>query len=465
MALLKGRANYVCLYRLDLAAGAPELDTEQEAELNYVVEWSRQTTTGDIGHATALGDDARIWPHVTSTVDNCLGHVCDYFEDCFVVKARREAVKADIVVVNHHLLFADMALREEGFAELLPSAEAIVMDEAHHIPDVASTFFAASISTNQLRELCRDTLAAVTREAPDMPAVRELAEQLYVATDAMMRQLQRCGARGDWPPTIASDDLNAGLLTVDSRLTALRDGLELASDRGTGVENCYNRALRFSGRVKLFLDEDCETDEHWIRWFDTSTRGATLRATPMSVAEPFQQLMAGSAASWVFTSATLSVNGDFSHFKRALGIATAHEACWPSPFNYSGQGYLLLPRIAVEPRDPAYLDRVVDTAVEMIEAARGRTFILFTSYQALSYCARQLTDRLDYPLLVQGQAAPCSVTSPLRNDRRCRAARHGDVLARRRCTWSRVELRHYRQVTLRAARRSRDPSAHLGAAR
>lgn len=363
LALLKGRANYLCRHRLDLAVGNPDLNRTEQDQLTHLADWARHSESGDIAGAGALPDDARIWPQVTSTVDNCLGQACDFFDDCFVVKARRDAANADVVVVNHHLLFADMALREEGFAELLPTAEVIVLDEAHQVPDVASKFFGASLSSHQINDLCRDTVAAGAKEAPDQPQLGDAAVNLEHATDRLIVTLRRFGNRGEWAHVAATDAGHEALDDVYTALAGLRDVLEIASERGPGAENCYNRSLRFLARLDLFRGEEEDVDYQWIRWFETTTRGATLHATPVTVAEPFQSMTGAYATAWVFTSATLSVNGDFSHFKRELGMSDPVEACWDSPFEYAEQGYLLLPQLTLEPRDPAYVEAVVDIAV------------------------------------------------------------------------------------------------------
>lgn len=404
VALLKGRANYLCLHRLELAHGSRDLGAREQNHLAYLSDWARDTTRGDIATAVDLPDDASIWPSVTSTVDNCLGAACDFFDDCFVVKARRDAVNADVVVVNHHLLFADMALREEGFAELLPSAEAVVLDEAHQIPDVASKFFGSSLSSHQLRDLCRDAVAACDEEASDMPSLRDAAGILEVVVTTLVQSLRRCGQRGDWTQLATMENVREDFEEVVSALHALRDELEIASERGPNSENCYNRSLRFGARLDLFLGAEEDVDFQWIRWFETTTRGATLHATPVSIADPFQAMTAAYSAAWIFTSATLSVSGDFSHFTRELGINDATEGCWDSPFNYAEQAFMYLPQIQQEPRDPNYVHAIVELALPLINATRGRTFMLFTSYKALDACADLLRGTTPYPMLVQGEA-------------------------------------------------------------
>ena len=404
IALLKGRANYLCLHRLSQAHGAPDIAPVDQDDLAYLAQWAQQTERGDIATAAGLPDDARIWPSVTSTVDNCLGQSCDHFDDCFVVKARRDAASADIVVVNHHLLFADMALREEGFAELLPSADTIVLDEAHQVPDVASTFFGSSLSSRQLRDLCRDSMAARDQEAPDMPDLRDAAGELEIATTSLIRTLTRYGQRGEWAQFDGVEHVQMDFGALARALEKLRDHLELASDRGPNAENCYARSLRFVARLELFSTASEDQDYQWIRWFETATRGFALHATPVSIADPFQSMTGSYSGNWIFTSATLSVNGDFSHFKRELGINDATEGCWDSPFDYAQQALLFLPQLPYEPRDPAYNQAIIDLASPLIEATRGRTFMLFTSYRALEACAEVLAERTTYPLLVQGQA-------------------------------------------------------------
>ncbi|MFT4564159.1 MAG: ATP-dependent DNA helicase DinG, partial [Gammaproteobacteria bacterium] len=328
VALLKGRANYLCLHRLDQAHGSRELAPVEQDDLAYVAEWARHTDSGDVATAAGLPDDSSIWPNVTSTVDNCLGQSCDFFDECFVVKARRDAASADVVVVNHHLLFADMALREEGFAELLPSADTIVLDEAHQVPDVASTFFGSSLSTRQLRDLCRDSLVARESEVPDMPTLRDASGELEIATANLVRTLSRFGPRGEWSHLGDKEHVGEDFNALRRSLNRLRDQLELASERGPNAENCYARALRFCARLELFSSASEDVDFQWIRWFETSARGAVLHATPVSIADPFQSMTGSYSQTWIFTSATLSVNGDFSHFKRELGIDEASEGCW-----------------------------------------------------------------------------------------------------------------------------------------
>ena len=237
-----------------------------------------------------------------------------------------------------------------------------------------------------------------------MPLLRDATIALERVVATLAKSLQRCGQRGDWSQLERAGNVTEDFKDVVNLLSALRDQLEIASERGANSENCYNRALRFGARLNLFLGAEDDSDFQWIRWFETTSRGATLHATPVTIAEPFQAATQSYSATWIFTSATLSVAGDFSHFRRELGIDNPTEGYWDSPFNYAEQAFMYLPRLEVEPRDPAYLDAIVELTLPVIDACRGRTFMLFTSYRALDACVELLHGKTQYPLLVQGEA-------------------------------------------------------------
>ena len=406
VALLKGRANYLCRYRLALAHGAADHSRTAQHQLTVVSAWNARSTVGDIAECAELGDEASIWPAVTSTVENCLGQGCEYYDDCYVVAARRAAVNADIVVVNHHLLFADMVLREDGFAELLPSAETVIIDEAHQIPAIASTFFGTKFTTGQIRDFVRDVSSVCLEEAPDTPELRDRVTAFQTASAQLAKALAARGQRGDWAEVVNLDSIHAKVTQLEAALTRLEDALECVSERGPGLDNCYARATRLRARLAAFMvAADEQADEiSWVRWFESTATGFSLSATPLSIAESFQNLTSTYSAAWLFVSATLSVNGDFSHFKRELGITEAREGFWESPYDYATQTRLYLPRLPHEPADPAYTTAVSELATQLISAARGRTFVLFTSYRALADCAAALGSTIEYPLFVQGHA-------------------------------------------------------------
>ena len=397
LALLKGRSNYVCRYRLARAAQEPDLWHEAQSQIAEVETWARATTRGDIAEVRAIPEDSGIWPRVTSTVDNCLGQACPDFAECFVVKARRTAAAADLVVINHHLLFADLALREEGFGEILPTVEVVIVDEAHQLPELAAQAFGQAVSGRQLRDLAHASQRAAINEAPDMPSLRDATRGLESAIAAAYTHFGAEPGRYERP-----DEPGAAVtLALSSALHALVQNLEPAAPRGAELETCLRRAESFLARVTAF---DGAAAEDAVRWVDATARGFVLHTTPLSIAEQFQSRLARHAASWIFCSATLSVDGDFAHFQRELGLSALATASWDSPFDFARQALLYLPRIAAAPNSADYLDAVVTTAIEVIDAARGRTFLLCTSYRALSHCAAPLRARLSFPVLVQGEA-------------------------------------------------------------
>ncbi len=400
-ALLKGRANYLCLHRLAQAEGQPELWPEDEVLLARIAAWSGQTDQGDIAELREIPEDAPLWPHVTSTVDNCLGQACPSFDGCFVVKARRRAVAADVVIVNHHLLFADMALREEGFGELLPTARVIIVDEAHQLPELAALAFGHAISSRQLRDLVRDATKGLLSEAPDMPTLRDALRALENATQWAQTEYARFQGKQDYAQLAGQRAVAQALNGIGATLTTVGTNLEAAAARGPQLETCWRRCAELQTRLTQFTDP---TGDDWVRWLEASARGFVLHTTPLAVAEQFRTRLEQYAATWIFCSATLAIDGDFGHFRRELGLEEAQAASWESPFDFARQTVRYLPRLSVAPNQEGYLAAVVETALAVIALSRGRAFLLCTSYRALDYYAGPLRARLSFPVLVQGEA-------------------------------------------------------------
>ncbi|MGM0595306.1 MAG: ATP-dependent DNA helicase [Pseudomonadota bacterium] len=402
VALLKGRANYLCPHRLELARSEGRFHSRsQAADLQKVQKWAARTDSGDIAELTDLAEDSPLWSQVTSTADNCLGSDCEYIERCHLAHARRRAQEADVLVVNHHLLFADMALKDEGFGELLPGANAFILDEAHQLPDTASNFFGTHVSANQLVELARDTIAEDLKEAGESRQLRLLAEKLEKAVRDMRLIFDNPPTRGTWRDVATREGMSAAIAEVSEALENLLGCLKPLSVRGKGLEACYERAGQLQA---LFASLTGPTPEGFIHWFETHTRSFNIHLTPMDVAQLFRAQLEGHPASWVFTSATLAVGESFDHFTRQLGLEEADTARWESPFDYPRQAVLYVPAGMPEPNSPGYTEAVVEQALPVIEASGGRTFLLFTSHRALQRAAELLHERIDYPLLVQGEA-------------------------------------------------------------
>jgi len=401
VALLKGRANYLCLHRMELALAEGRFRSRSEvSDLQLIREWSGRTRSGDIAELTELAEDAPLWPQVTSTGDNCLGSECGQYDDCYLMQARRRAQEADVLVVNHHLLFADMALKGEGFGELLPGANAFILDEAHQLPETASNFFGTVVSGNQMLELARDTIAEDLREAGENGRLRSTAEHLEKSVKDLRLAFGVEQRRGAWREVTQLPGFQAAVNEVDTALKELHTQLKPLAARGKGLESCLRRCEETMLRYAQ-VSGDPPADQ--IHWYETHTRSFSINLTPMDVAALFQAQVQARPCAWIFTSATLAVGDSFEHFTHRLGLNEAQTRRWDSPFDFARQALLYVPPEMPDPNSYGYTAAVVEQALPVLEASRGRAFILFTSHRALQEAAGLLDGRLEYPLLVQGQ--------------------------------------------------------------
>lgn len=400
VALLKGRANYLCLHRLDRTAEEGGFGSRAvAAEFALIRAWARRTSAGDIAEVADVPEESEVWPRVTSTADNCLGGDCPRYGDCLVARARREAAEADIVVVNHHLFFADLSVREEGFGQLLPAADAVIFDEAHQLPDVAQNFFGVTLSSHQLRSLCRDVVAEDIKERSGIAELRRVAETTERAVADMRLALGNL-ARTPWAAMSGNQAVGTALGYLQEQLRGLAEVLDLAAGRGPGLSNCARRGHDLEQRLSDLAAGD---DVDRVAWVETSARGFTLHVTPLDVARLFRdRVLALGTKSWIYTSATLAVGEDFRHFTQRLGLDGVRTARWSSPFDYANRALLYTPPALPDPGAPDYTEKVVEAALPVLRASRGRAFMLFTSHRALRLAAERLCDRIDYPLLVQG---------------------------------------------------------------
>lgn len=403
-ALLKGRTNYLCLYRMDMAEVDARFDRPGAgAQLQAIRQWAAVTDSGDIAELADVPNDAPIWGRATSTADNCLGQECPLYDDCFLMAARRRAQEADLLVVNHHLLLADMALKEGGFGEVLPTADAYILDEAHQLPDVAAQFFGVAVSSRQLQDLIRDAHAEYLQDAGDQPALPDRLEVLRTSVQAFRATLGEAGQRAAWSTVTEHEDVLDALILLRAATSALGDVLETLAERGRGLESCYRRARDMATLLDRFADG--ETDA-FVQWFETYQQAFILRLTPLDVGQQFQARMQKHPAAWVFTSATLSVNAGFDHFLGRLGLAQeTRTLSVDSPFDYASNALLYAPAEMPEPNSLFYGTAFTERAEEVIRASGGRAFVLFTSHRALREAAALLRDRLPYPVLVQGDAS------------------------------------------------------------
>ncbi len=400
-ALLKGRANYLCLHRLERTGADARFGARTTAaHFQRVQAWARHTRSGDIAEIADVPEESELWPLVTSTAENCLGADCPRYADCFVSRARREAAQAELIVINHHLFFADMSVRQEGFAQLLPAADAVIFDEAHQVPDVAANFFGVTLSSHQLRNLCRDAVAEDVREASGVRELRAAAEATERAVQDLRLSLGSSVQRTLWDDAGGGAQVAETIAALEQRLRGLSEALQAAAARGPGLANCARRALAVTER----LDEVTRgRDIDRVAWFETAASSFTFHLTPLDVADVFQErLRALGTKAWIYTSATLAVSDDFTHFTRRLGLEDAKTAQWHSPFDYESQTLLYIPPEMPDPAAPDYTAKVVEAALPVLRASNGRAFLLFTSHRALKLATELLKDRIEYPLLVQG---------------------------------------------------------------
>ncbi len=371
-ALLKGRANYLCLHRLDLAQDG---GTVLAADLARVREWRHRTMSGDRAELAEVAEDSAIWPAVTSTADNCLGQQCPLFEECFVVRARRAAQRSDLVVVNHHLLLADLAMKEAGFVEFLPGADTVILDEAHQVPDVAVQFFGAALGTRELERLAGEIRAATLAVAG-----AELSGRIDRLEHALT-DLRLAAPREEGRHEYASLEpaLSTPLAALRMALDELSEGLASVA-AGLDAEKLELQLAQATERLALLVSEDS-----WdgLRWVEVNPRSLRLNLTPLDVSPTLAGLVASVGRAWIFTSATLAVGEDFSHFTSRMGLADARTLTFPSPYALARNGLVYLPEGLPEPAASDYTDEVLSAVIPLLELTEGGVFLLFTSHRAL----------------------------------------------------------------------------------
>ena len=412
MALLKGRANYVCPYHLERNARDGRFQSPQDAsDLRKIVRFAQITHTGDKAECADVREDAPAWMAATSTRDNCLGQECPHVKDCFVMAARREAMEADVVVVNHHLFFADVMLRDVGMGELLPTCNAVIFDEAHQLPEVASLFFGETVSTAQVLELARDTRSETVAAAPDCRdlidatrALEKAARDLRLAFGSESQRLAGSAAQ-------EREGFDEAVDGLEEAMQAFEAVLDTQAERSEGLANCLRRTTELSERLARWrAPEDAEL----IRWVEVFAQSVALNATPLHVSGVFKRQLEGQLRAWIFTSATLAVGNDFSHYCNELGLSWLEKPpvtqVWGSPFEYGEQAVLYAPQHMPDPNHPEYADAVARIALPLIRAARGRAFVLCTSLRAMRRVHALITEGLDeagdeLPMLLQGEGS------------------------------------------------------------
>lgn len=409
VALLKGRANYVCHHHLqrNLADGR-FTQRDDAAWLRRIARFTETSTSGDRAEAEGIPEDANAWHYAVSSRENCLGSECEHFRDCFVMAARKKALDAEVVVVNHHLFFADLWLKDEGVAELLPACNTIILDEAHQLADTAAQFFGETFSTGQVLDLAGDTKRQAAVKAGDFPALRRAAEDLTKAARDLRLAFPQNPVKATATELGRYDKWPDALEVLGKSLDETMKLLETQAERDADLKNCFERAQVLQATLAAWQRADDPATPR-VHWLETTLSSLLLHATPLSVGALFGARLGERAQAWILTSATLAVDGDFTHLKARLGIEDAETLCVDSPFDYPRQGVLYVPQGLPAPNTAEFTEAVVQAALPVLEISRGRAFILFTSLRALEKARALLADAFAargwaYPLLVQGEA-------------------------------------------------------------
>ncbi|MDP7591140.1 MAG: ATP-dependent DNA helicase [Litorilituus sp.] len=403
VALLKGRANYLCRYRLaQYQETRGQLDANTLTDLVKVKTWANSTQTGDIGELVNVTEDSGVFPFITSTLDNCLAKDCPDYEQCYLVKARQKAIDADLIVVNHHLFFADMALKDTGFGELIPKAHVMVFDEAHQIGDIASDYFGEAFSTRQLVDLCFDVLQIYRSKLMDVKQLGLAAEKLQKSCQEFRLLFNFDPERGNWREKYHQHRFAQKFAKLKVDLDFLYQVIKLCISRNEIIDNCFDRAVKLLMQYEVMANIDINGISFW---YETTPRHVVLHLTPLSVADKFSAYVKESRAGWIFTSATLAVDNSFEHFAQHLGLQGASQLLLESPFDYLQQSQLIVPRYLPEANDKNRAAHLAQLAQPLIKASKGACFMLFTSYRVMHQVAEILADNIDNTLLVQGQMA------------------------------------------------------------
>lgn len=406
VAVMKGRGNYVCRLRLKSFAEAGSFRRLDEVPLFRAVEqWATRTETGDRAEITDLPDSVDFWREVSASSENCIGRSCPEFDACWVTRMRQKALEADVVVVNHHLLCADLSVRDGDFGAVIPEYDTVVLDEAHMLEEVASSYFGLQVSSYRVEDLCRDVERELRAEKRDAPEIFAEVASVRLRAEPLFRMLGagRASGRGEgrlrpgWMSPALAETASALLL----RLSGLATAIEATDGAGEGLAGLAARAVSLRADLAFLLS--AEDDGH-VFFTETRGRAVALRATPIDVSARLREMLFDRVRSAVLTSATLAVDGRFDYLKARLGITEARELLLPSPFDYAQQAVLYVPRRMPDPRSPAFVERAAEETVRLLRLSRGRAFVLFTSYANLGAVVDRVAGRIDYPILVQGEA-------------------------------------------------------------
>ncbi|WP_334320071.1 ATP-dependent DNA helicase [Gilliamella apicola] len=403
ISLLKGRANYLCLERLyHQYAGAGDLDKDLRVDLVRVKNWSIKTKDGDISKCTTVTEDNPVWSILTSTNDSCLGSDCEHYNDCYVVKARKRALNADVVVVNHHLFLADVVVKDTGFGELIPKADVMIFDEAHQLPDLACHYFGQQLTSRQLFDLAKEINLVYRTEVKDMAQLQQCADKLQKCTQDLRLVISQQSPKGNLRYLFNQEAVKNELSYLVDALNFCHEVLLLAVGRSSTLDNCFERIKQYHALLSRLQQTNITGFSYW---YECTNNYFIFALTPLSVADKFTQLIAERDGSWIFTSATLSVDNRLDYFTKRLGLDNAESLILESPFDYANQTIMCVPRYIPSPNEQGNAQKLIDILLPVIEANQGRCFFLCTSYAMMNALAKQFRELTTLPVLVQGETS------------------------------------------------------------
>ena len=400
IALLKGRSNYLCLYRMHQADGRSLFSSKQSShDYQTIVRWSTATKHGDMAELLSVSEDSEVRGHVTSTADNCLAQDCPDYDNCFVLKARGRAMQADVLVVNHHLLCADMALKDDGFGELLPEVDNIIIDEAHRLPETLSMFFGQSFSTRQVTDLASDMQQEYMTDSKEISQLQDFAAELPKSVALCRDYLEGYESRGSWSDLAVNRQFTKQLKNLGADLKQMQQSLSTASDHSRGLVSIIERATRLAQIIDMTMQP---ADDGLVCWYEIFKSSFVVHQTPIQIQKLFQQQWQMQGGSWIFTSATLAIGEQVDHFQRLLGLDESKSMALASPFDYPKQAVMYLPKSLPDPSQPDHAVQLMRKVLPVLRANKGRAFCLFTSYRAMHDAAEWLSVNSQFKLLIQG---------------------------------------------------------------
>jgi len=435
--ILKGRANYICKLRMENTNQEGMFFNKNDAKyLHLIKAFSDNSDSGEVSEISKIPENSAIWPMVTSTKENCLGQDCEFYKNCFLVKARKEALESEVLIVNHHLFFADFVLKDAELSEILPKANTVIFDEAHQVPLVASFFLGEFISSSQIINLIQDCQQSFIKYPDTIKILDSLAKDLQENIFELKALISPSSVRLNINKLQDYDAFKETYKTLIAKLDLLETILSKHAEDNAESQRLFDRATELTIKLNSWLKRDNQNDIYWLEVF---ARTIQFNATPISVAEQFNKFQKKADSAWIFTSATLSINGSFDHFTSLLGLKKSRTQYLQSPFNYSENAFLYVPKEIPDPKDELFNLVLVKKALPLIRAAKGRAFILATSLKSMEEIGALLKDefeknKIDYPVITQGEGP--------KNDLLNQFKKHGNaVLIGSLSFWEGIDVR------------------------